>query len=497
MFRVQATSPLHLQWTDYGDYLGDWEMYYVIDIYENAAPAVERYTRILGSYDLSARTITANVTDFGVPAESSGVGEAWLFYYLNDDLGTLDSLAMTLDSGTVIDGYWNATIPAQSANTEVTYYFKTLDIQGLDAISEPFWSYYLGQGHPDHILFHIRSLNDLEAHDPVSAVRSQVDMWGEGECGVADSTVFEYYITGPGENGIIYLDWTGTTMLEDTAYFRRFLDAGGSLLISSQDLPADFGLADSANDPYGHWTAVPIAHPFCYNYLQLRSGVDNCEAIDTLSSFSVHGVPGDPMSGSLEEISVTPAHNWTGILDSVSASSNEVFYGPNSEIIGFRYEGAYKLIFLYWHFHEIGTGGGKQFEPDTASQNEFIRNALRWLGLTVRVDGRPVAGERTNAFLETQPNPLSPQTTIRYGLEKENKVTLKVYNTLGQEVRVLVDEFQQAGTYNVVWDGRDDVGRRVSCGTYFLRLAIRPIGSCGLVGETEEQSVTKKLCVVR
>jgi len=482
MFRVQPASPLHLQWIDYGNITGDWEFYYVIDIYPPCR-VIRRYDRLPGTYDIGDRLVTAWMCDFGVPAESSGVKEAWLYYYLSDDSATLDSIEMVLVDGTIVDGTWQAAIPGQPPETKVIYYITALNIQGCTDQTDC-WSYYIGRGHPGHILFHIGSYIDYQFHDPVNLVCSVVDVWNECLHGVADSTVLEYYITGPGEKGIIWLDWTGTSMLHDTAGIRRFLDAGGSLLLSSQDLPADFDLADDPSDPYGHWAANPLTDPFAHNYLQLRSGIDDYEAIDTLPSFPAHGVPGDPITGSLEDISVTPDHNWTGILDSVSAGSNEIFFGPDSEIIGFRYEGTYKLIFLCWHFHEIGTGGGKQFEPDTASQNEFIRNALRWLGLTVRVDDGPVAGERANAFLETCPNPFSPQTAIRYGVAKESRVSLKVYNALGQEVRVLVDEFQQAGTYNIVWDSRDDGGRRVSCGTYFLRL------------EAGEQSTTRKVCVV-
>jgi len=481
MFRVQSNSSLHLQWTPYGDITGDWEFYYIIDIYANAPPSVRSYDQILGSYDLSARPITATITDFGVPAESSGVDEAWLFYYLNDDLGTLDSLPMTLTSGTITEGTWEATIPAQTANTEVTYYFKTLDIQGLGAISDPSWSYYLGQGHPDHVFFHIGVLNDYEAHDPVHAVRSQVDVWDEGERGVADSSVFEYYITGPGEKGIIYLDWTGTTMLEDTAYFRRFLDAGGSLLISSQDLPADFGLADDPNNPYGHWTANPIAHPFAYNYLQLRSGTDDYDDIDTLATFLAFGIPGDPITGTLDQQYISPSSNWTGIFDSVAAGGSEIFYGPSFEIIGYRWEGSYKLVFLYWHFDEIGdTTGG--FTPDTAAQNEFMRNALGWLDLTVGVDEmvKPdVAG--AYSLFQNVPNPVrTGRTSIRYSLPRTEEVSLKVYDITGSLVDVLVDEEVPAGIHTAEF-AMDNL----AAGVYFYRL------------EAGEFSATRKIISLR
>ena len=49
---------------------------------------------------------------------------------------------------------------------------------------------------------------------------------------------------------------------------------------------------------------------------------------------------------------------------------------------------------------------------------------------------------------------------------------LQVYNALGQEVRTLVDGFQEMGVQAVVWDGRDTSGQEVSSGVYFYRLEV-------------------------
>ena len=69
-----------------------------------------------------------------------------------------------------------------------------------------------------------------------------------------------------------------------------------------------------------------------------------------------------------------------------------------------------------------------------------------------------------------RPNPFNPATTIRYSLEKAVDVKLAIYNLLGQEVRLLVRQFQPAGSYTVVWDGRDAAGKQVSTGVYLYRL---------------------------
>jgi glucose/arabinose dehydrogenase len=74
------------------------------------------------------------------------------------------------------------------------------------------------------------------------------------------------------------------------------------------------------------------------------------------------------------------------------------------------------------------------------------------------------------ALLENYPDPFNPQTTIRYVLSDNVHVMLRVYNMLGQQVRTLVDEYQDAGYKEVVWDGRDDLGQVVASGIYVYRL---------------------------
>ena len=76
---------------------------------------------------------------------------------------------------------------------------------------------------------------------------------------------------------------------------------------------------------------------------------------------------------------------------------------------------------------------------------------------------------------QNYPNPFNPVTIIRFKVEGGRSkvpipITLKVYNILGQLVRILVDEEKLPGTYQVVWDGKDQNKEEVSSGIYFYRL---------------------------
>jgi hypothetical protein len=78
----------------------------------------------------------------------------------------------------------------------------------------------------------------------------------------------------------------------------------------------------------------------------------------------------------------------------------------------------------------------------------------------------PIATEVLGNF----PNPFNPSTTISYAISEPTWVTLKVYNTLGQEVATIVDARQSAGYASATWNGTNDAGEAVSSGIYIYRM---------------------------
>ncbi len=82
---------------------------------------------------------------------------------------------------------------------------------------------------------------------------------------------------------------------------------------------------------------------------------------------------------------------------------------------------------------------------------------------TTAIPDLPIPGEV--ALSQNYPNPFNPSTIIRYDLPKASHVTLKVFNSLGEEVAVLVNNLVEPGSHSVAWKAQG-----MSSGVYFYRL---------------------------
>jgi len=115
---------------------------------------------------------------------------------------------------------------------------------------------------------------------------------------------------------------------------------------------------------------------------------------------------------------------------------------------------------------------------DQGASRQEIRTAVREMleGYGIQLSEEPESNSSVNTSTETLiksqnfPNPFNPETEISYALPEDSYVKLTIYNIQGQKVKQLVDEYQNAGTREVIWDGRDESGERVASGIYFYRI---------------------------
>lgn len=82
------------------------------------------------------------------------------------------------------------------------------------------------------------------------------------------------------------------------------------------------------------------------------------------------------------------------------------------------------------------------------------------------------------------PNPFNRSTNIQFQLIQSNRVTLKIYNSLGQAIQTLLNAALHPGIYSIGWNGTDHSGNEVAAGIYFLQL------------KTDEVSVTRKMILL-
>lgn len=113
------------------------------------------------------------------------------------------------------------------------------------------------------------------------------------------------------------------------------------------------------------------------------------------------------------------------------------------------------------------------YDPQVYQFYEFLFNPLGQGGgmnKTLSKTGGEEDIPQTFRVFPNYPNPFNSTTHIRYQLPERGKVTLEIYNVLGQRVRTLVNEAQAAGVYTVEWDGRNGQGVSVGSGVYFCRV---------------------------
>ena len=75
------------------------------------------------------------------------------------------------------------------------------------------------------------------------------------------------------------------------------------------------------------------------------------------------------------------------------------------------------------------------------------------------------------ALAQNYPNPFNPTTNIRFALPVQSRVTMEIYNVLGQKVKTLMQEDRAAGYHVIEWNGTGSENQQLGSGVYFLQLS--------------------------
>jgi hypothetical protein len=247
----------------------------------------------------------------------------------------------------------------------------------------------------------------------------------------------------------------------DRAALATYMDAGGSLLLTGQDIGKEiFDLGFPATRWY-------------MDYLQAVL------ALDDTDDHTIDAVPGDPVSDGLDLV----IEGGDGADNQHSPSAIDPGW-PTATII-WKYDAdrnaavrvdtdAYRAIYLAFGFEAI----------DSAEDRRAVmRRSLDWL--TGAATGVPSSGAPTVASLGCAPNPAGSVTTFRLRLPAADDVRLRVFGADGRHVCTIMDGPIAAGRHVARWDLTDDRGRHVPAGLYFFQLQGRGV------------RLTRKILVIR
>ncbi|MBI3006419.1 MAG: T9SS type A sorting domain-containing protein [Ignavibacteriales bacterium] len=217
-------------------------------------------------------------------------------------------------------------------------------------------------------------------------------------------------------------------------------------------------LFDSTITQGQRWTRFRVASHYSYNFYVLKSPVDSGYSMDNLAPGTPGGVGGSA--------------NGNNFVVTWNQSEDEDFryfavYRSTTSDFGVEGMNPYAMTTdrTYTDAGVIGTGTTYYYKITAYdfSGNQSPASAQISSGTTGVEDtfGPP----QEFSLKQNYPNPFNPSTTIAYDLAEESFVTLKVYNTLGQEVAVLVQKQQNPGRYVVDFDGKN-----LPTGLYIYRI---------------------------
>ncbi|MCK4940947.1 T9SS type A sorting domain-containing protein [candidate division WOR-3 bacterium] len=241
-------------------------------------------------------------------------------------------------------------------------------------------------------------------------------------------------------------DYSSTFVGNDTIEVANYLNGGGKMWLSSEDV-------------LWHLGAVGFLHVGSF---VSDIGCTQATGIGPITSpitFSTTGGVVIDYSDEVQPDGIT----WAEMQNETSTNNTIAMDAP------------YYLFFNAFPFENINT---------EADRDTMMQRVIDWIFTGIEeMPSRdtPV----TLGFTPTMANPVRGHSTIAYTTTTLGRVSLRVYDSAGRLVKTLVNSVEQAGAKTVMWDARDDNRRAVANGVYFLKL------------EANNQAAVHKLILVK
>jgi len=433
--------------------------------------AYDQYVQKLPPEDIGSLVITKESNgQLRFTFNSVEHGDIYRIFWSKDGKIFRDSVDITSSS------YMTSGLPADSL-----YFFR---VQGTSSWGQSAKSEVIagtvGTKQPDVLI--INAYDDTDAatntHDFVrqhahsfaqnglSVISASNDALTSGLVNAANYPIVDFLIGAD-----LYLDESVSP--DEQTLLKAYLQGGGNLLISGNDLAFDLDEKGKTDD-----------NDFCYNYLKMRyftrSPLNltstyyqiefNTAWTDQTGIFSfdngTHGTYNVKRPDAIKPTNGSkPYIHFTGI-DTTNGLAGVAYSGlfPDGTAPG-------KVL--------VTTVPIETIYPDSA-RDEFIKTILTFFNSEDKI--QPVSNIMPVKFaLEPNyPNPFNGSTHIAFSLPQESRAKITVYNSLGQVVSNLTDSVYNAGRHEIIWRTQN-----ISTGIYFYRI------------DTPEHSAVRKMILLK
>jgi hypothetical protein len=73
-------------------------------------------------------------------------------------------------------------------------------------------------------------------------------------------------------------------------------------------------------------------------------------------------------------------------------------------------------------------------------------------------------------LFQNYPNPFNPSTNIKFEIKEEGNISIRIFNILGKEIKLLINDKLPTGEYTIQWGGKDNEGNLLTGGVYFIQM---------------------------
>jgi N-acetylmuramoyl-L-alanine amidase len=240
--------------------------------------------------------------------------------------------------------------------------------------------------------------------------------------------------------------------LREQELVKTYLENGGQLFVTGSEVGYDLDRGTSGD------------RDFYNNYLKADYVGDDS------GDYTVTGLTGSIFEGLSFSYGQTYEEDYPDYINPYGGSTICLDYS-SSKHAGVQYQGTFgsgtaegRLVHMAFPWETIGSEGAR---------DQIMSRTMGFFGYPTGVPqelAQDPAVPRDFRLYQNYPNPFNPSTTISYRIPEAGVVSLDIFNIWGQTVRHLVGGMQAAGSYRIIWDGRDEAGRPVASSIYFYRL---------------------------